>query len=682
MALQGSLSILYLVSTSTAQEQVVLATTGNRVVRKELGVMSRDRTALKYRPDIDGLRAVAVLSVLAFHAEISKVSGGFVGVDVFFVISGYLISSIVFAEIAASQFSVIGFYERRIRRIFPALFGMLAVCSIVAAIFLLPTELVNYSKSALAATLSASNFYFWNHSGYFDSPTSQPLLHTWSLGVEEQFYILFPLFLIGVRKLFPRYLRASVVIFFFTSLLASAVIVSQSEKTAFYMLYTRAWELLLGTILSLGMLPRIQSASLRNLATIVGIGMIGVSVIVYTNDTPFPGLSALPPCVGSALIIWAGETGPSLVGAVLSWRPLVFIGLISYSLYLWHWPVIILRHLGVLWGAGAFASNRHAALLSSHRFDMVIEIALSLVLAVLSWRFVERPFRSGRLRLNGRPLFAAAAAALLILVGLSSWTVFAKGFVGRFPADAMRVASALDSDEENRSMRLGSCFITAEYGFKKYDRDICLREDSSKSNYLLLGDSHSAMLWSALSSTLPDANVMQASTAACEPSLHPSGASDCRKMMSYIFDTYLPTHSVQDIFVVGRWQKKDIGPLAAVVAWAKQHNIPVAVFGPVPEYDAPLPRLLAYSIAWSKPNLASQHLVAGPRYLDEEMQYMATNTWHVPYVSLYEAICGTKECTQYADASHQIPLMSDTDHLSRFGADLVVKRLIEEGELP
>src|SRR5262249_41261265 len=201
---------------------------------------SLTRSALEYRADIDGLRAVAVLSVLGYHTGFSKVSGGFVGVDVFFVISGYLISSIVFSEIAASRFSVIGFYERRVRRIFPALFGMLAVSSVFAVVYLLPIELVAYCKSMMAAAASMSNLYFWQHSGYFDSPTSQPLLHTWSLAVEEQFYICFPLFLVVVRKFFPQRLRASVVLLFFCSLVASIIVVSHNAETAFYMPYTRA----------------------------------------------------------------------------------------------------------------------------------------------------------------------------------------------------------------------------------------------------------------------------------------------------------------------------------------------------------------------------------------------------------------------------------------------------------
>jgi peptidoglycan/LPS O-acetylase OafA/YrhL len=202
-------------------DQTSRAIPGNWEAMTDMGEASLGRTALKYRADIDGLRAVAVLSVLAYHVGLNRARGG----DVFFVISGYLISYIVFSEIAASRFSVIRFYERRIRRIFPALFGMLAVFSVVATIYLLPGELVNYGKSMLAATASASNFYFWLHSGYFDSPTSQPLLHTWSLAVEEQFYISFPLFLVLVRRFFPQRLRVSVVALFFVSLLASAIVV-------------------------------------------------------------------------------------------------------------------------------------------------------------------------------------------------------------------------------------------------------------------------------------------------------------------------------------------------------------------------------------------------------------------------------------------------------------------------
>src|SRR5580704_10816415 len=209
------------------------------------------KPTLTYRPDIDGLRAVAVLLVVAFHTGIGKFRGGFVGVDVFFVISGFLISSVILSEISAGHFSIAAFYERRIRRIFPALVVMMFVTSFLAAKYFLPSELTDYAKSLLAATFSVSNFYFWRQSGYFDAPAAlKPLLHTWSLAVEEQFYIVFPLFLLLVRRLFPTRLRISIIAVAIVSFAASVLGAYQHSSSAFYLAPTRAWELLLGTVLS------------------------------------------------------------------------------------------------------------------------------------------------------------------------------------------------------------------------------------------------------------------------------------------------------------------------------------------------------------------------------------------------------------------------------------------------
>jgi hypothetical protein len=312
---------------------------------------------------------------------------------------------------------------------------------------------------------------------------------------------------------------------------------------------------------------------------------------------------------------------------------------------------------------------------------MLVEVFLSFFLAVLSWRFVECPFRHGSLRLSGRPLFALAGGAMIVLLGGAAWTVHAQGFKQRFPESALQIASAFDADDGIRSMRTGTCFITTEFHFEKYDSNTCLHEDTNKKNYLLLGDSHSAMLWSALSSTLQRSNVMQASTAACEPALAPSGDVDCRKMMTYIFQKYLPTHAIQGVFIAGRWEKKDLDPLTKLISWAKRHHLSVSVFGPVPEYDAPLPRLLAYSIAWTDPDLASRHLVPGSKLLDEQMQRIAATTWHVHYISLYNEICAADGCLEYVDSARKIPLMGDDNHLSAPGASFVVHRLVDKGEL-
>jgi peptidoglycan/LPS O-acetylase OafA/YrhL len=638
-------------------------------------------SALEYRADIDGLRAVAVVSVLAFHAGVSRMRGGFVGVDVFFVISGYLISSIVFAEIAASRFSVLSFYQRRIRRILPALFGMLIPVTLFASVYFLPKELIDYAKSLLAASASASNFYFWLHSGYFDSPGSNPLLHTWSLAVEEQFYILFPLFLVAVRRLFPRHLRASVVVLFAASLLASALVVRHSQNAAFYMPYTRAWELLLGTLVSLKMFPRMRAALLRNLATLAGVALIAFSALFYSQATTFPGLSALAPCVGSALIIGAGESGSSLVGAVLSWRPIVFIGLISYSLYLWHWPVIVLRNMGIPLGWSMALPGRHAAA-TQIRFATAVNLFLSLLLGIFSWRYIERPFRSGPLRLSGKPLFALAGAVTSVAIAFSLVIVLTAGFPWRFSPQALQVASHLGTEADQKAMRSGTCFITTGSRFEDYRYDLCLRQDSRKKNYLLIGDSHSAALWPGLSAALPAANVMQASASNCRPFVRAQGPPECRKMITFMFEKYLPEHPVQGLFLEARFAPEDVNEIADTLAWAKSHDIPVVLFGPVPEYDAPLPRLLAYSIAWSKPDLPAQHRRSDPALLDSQLKHEAAAVWHVPYVSLYEAVCGNESCTEYADQAHTIPLMDDRDHLSVPGSLLVAHRLIDRGALP
>jgi peptidoglycan/LPS O-acetylase OafA/YrhL len=639
------------------------------------------KSTLKYRPDVDGLRALAVLSVLGCHLQLSGMAGGYVGVDVFFVISGYLISSIMFAEIAASRFSILSFYERRIRRIFPALFAMLMAFTIFACIYFLPVELINYSKSLLAATVSLSNFYFWMHSGYFDSPTSNPLLHTWSLAVEEQFYISFPLFLVLIRKFLPRHLRASVIALFSLSLLTSAIVVQLDRDTAFYMPYTRAWELLLGTMLSLKLFPALRSYWLRNLGTIVGILMIVYGVVRYNASTMFPGFAALVPCLGSALIIGAGESGPSLVGAALSWRPVVFVGLISYSLYLWHWPVIVLNKMGILFAMESTLPSRYSGLLSVSRYNVIVDTVASLVLAVASWRFVERPFRNGSMRLVGKPLFALAATVMILFVALSSTTIFAGGFKDRFSPRSIELGSYLNNQTAADQMRGGTCFITTKDRFENYNSALCLHIEDDKRNYLLLGDSHSAMLWAALSSSSPGANIMQASTSVCGPFVHPSGNSDCGKMMKYIYQEYLPSHHIQGLLLEKRWQSRDLPGLIETLEWAKQHQVPVILLGPIPEYDAPLPRLEAYSAEWHEPQLVSQHRVKGIQQVDEELSSLAAS-WHIPYVSLYRSICDDDNCTEYADANRMVPLMFDTDHLSPAGSLLIIHHLIDRGENP
>lgn len=632
---------------------------------------------LAYRADIDGLRGVAVLLVLAYHLEILRfhgrffLSGGFVGVDVFFVISGFLISSVILAEISVAKFSLFRFYERRIRRIFPALIFMLLVTSLLAYEYFLPTELIDYAKSLLAATFSVSNVYFWRQSGYFDAPAAmKPLLHTWSLGVEEQFYICFPLFLVLVRKFLPKRLQLSIVVIALLSFVVSAIGAFHNPVSTFYLAHTRAWELLLGTILSLKLLPEISGTLQRNTAAATGVILIFAAGIGFTTATPFPGVAALAPCLGAALVIAAGQSGMSFVGRALSFKPLVFVGLISYSLYLWHWPLIVFHGVGALPVSGV-----------SDRVGKLILILASFALATLSWKFVEVPFRSGRLKLTGGSVFQAAFGGMAVVAAIGVFMLASHGIPSRYPPSAVKVASYLDQKwtDEYRS---GSCFISSEYAFKDFNYSLCMHEDISKKNFLLIGDSHAAQLWYGLSTTLDGVNVMQATASGCRPTVEQTFFSEdrCRRLMDYVFSDFLAIHHVDALLIAGRWLPEDLPRLARTIAWTKERQVKVIVFGPMLQYDSPLPRLLATSIKNNEPSNPYDHRIASYERMDADMEKMATNEWNVQYISFFKTLCGPTSCVEYA--GKDVPLQSDYGHLTKDGSVLLARRLRDNHELP
>jgi peptidoglycan/LPS O-acetylase OafA/YrhL len=613
-------------------------------------------------------------------------SGGYVGVDVFFVISGFLISSIIFSDIANSRFSIAGFYERRIRRIFPALFAMLLVYSVVAYMVFLPSELVEYAKTLMATTVSGSNFYLWSQFGYFDQRYTNPLLHTWSLAVEEQFYILFPILLILARRVIPRRLRESVVVLSVLSLALSVIYVAKNPDTSFYMPYTRAWEMLLGTIVALGLFPPLRSAWLRNLVALTGLAMILYSVFFYSSATRFPGLAALLPCVGSALIIGAGISGKSIVYSILSWRPLVFTGLISYSLYLWHWPVITVYHMGIVTPSSWF-ENSNGNRFQSSRIDHIALVIVSFVLAYLSWKFVELPFRKGRLKtaLPRRPLFVAAAAFAMLLICFSAVSISSGGLKARFSPDTLQAAAYLDKAElqkEEDAQRLGTCFLDARTGIMNFDFNYCLQTKPGVKNYLLLGDSHAAAIWPALQGSLPGVNVMQVNVTGCPPTIgdHPA-SSLCKKVMDYVYQEYLPAHPVQALILESAWSTNSLPKLDETLQWASEHGVRTIVIGCVPEYGAALAQLVAYSIAWNQPRLPSRHLLVGEGELEPHLRALVADKWHFQFVSLYDVLCQGGVCKEYADANKHIPLMDDNNHLNLLGAQYVISQIVNSGQL-
>jgi len=425
---------------------------------------------LNYRAEIDGLRAVAVVPVILFHAGFTTFSGGYVGVDVFFVISGYLITTLLIDDLDQARFSLVRFYERRVRRILPALYSVVLVTLGLAIALLTPDDLVRLAKSAVSIPVFLSNVFFWSERGYF-GPAAEltPMIHTWSLAVEEQFYILFPL------VLFLTYRKSKAAFLFvigallIVSLAASYYVTRLHFDTAFYLPFTRAWELLIGSFVALAMRrwPRIVGQALLGEALgFAGLAMIFYSFFHFDHATPFPSITALVPTVGTALIILGAREGAA-IRTVLSFKPFVVIGLMSYSLYLIHQPLFVFART-----AGLFDSYRYAV------------IPLSFLLAFASYHGIERLFRQ-RGRLRARTIWGLATIFSVVIIAIALLVIKKDGFPGRYgPSDQRILLQYVELPGYNQ--RLFDALSFAPF-------------DQSKKKVLLIGDSHAKDLLNVIS---------------------------------------------------------------------------------------------------------------------------------------------------------------------------------------
>lgn len=388
---------------------------------------------LDYRADIDGLRAIAVLAVVLYHYGIGGLQGGFVGVDVFFVISGYLITGIIHKEMQRGDFTLTGFYERRARRIFPALFVMLLVTMVAGLFLLLPSDLVRLGKAAAATVLFVSNVQYLRESGYFDSSSDfNPLLHTWSLGVEEQFYVGLPLLLMLAHRYRPAWMLRIVALCALSSFAACVVVQPIMAKPVFFLSPFRAWELLLGSLLALGAVPQIRGDRLRGATAVLALLVLIGSVAFMRAGVDFPGWKAAMPVLATAALLHVGAGGASPVTRLLTWRPLVFVGLISYSLYLWHWPILVLV-------------NYQAGMQPLDTWQTVVLLAAAALLAVASYRWVEQPLRRWRstseVPMRAR-VFAVSGACALLLLASGASLVASQGLPQRVPSKVLALDRA------------------------------------------------------------------------------------------------------------------------------------------------------------------------------------------------------------------------------------------------
>lgn len=612
--------------------------------------------SLKYVREIDGMRAIAVLSVLLYHCGFVFVPGGFVGVDIFFVISGFLITRIIHADLTSGRFSFVDFYQKRIARIVPALY--MAVLFAGALFFVLypPAKSGMLLREVASALVSLSNVYFYENIDYFSDAASSPVLHTWSLAVEEQFYFALPIFLSLLFIRGRRWLIFAVAALAMASFVSAVVTTPVDRLAAFYLPWNRAWELMAGSLVAL-ISPKGLSVQFRSVCIGAGILLMAVSVALITKKSIFPGVGAIAPVLGAMLCLFGAGAGGAFT-ALLSNRVSVFFGKISYSLYLVHWPIVCVALLFNVLGSLAVK---------------VGVVLLSVGLAWLSWRFVEAPMRQRLVSCDGKSVFKGFALATLAMCGL----LLGMQLVGETIWNRTPKAIELTSYMKNHGVdyRSGTCFLYPELPQSvKFDSS-CLNIHQGGPAVLLIGDSHAANINDSLRASLQGMQILQATATGCKPVVNSQGDGRCVALNERVIGTWLPMHrnQIERVIIAARWDNADIPSLDATLTAIEKVGVPVVVVGPHPEYYAQYPLVLAYEELTGK-SLADRFFRRSQWVLDANIREMieSRHSANVKYYSVLNRVCSDHVCTKQIDGA---PLLSDRDHFTRVGADLAVKPL-------
>ncbi len=530
---------------------------------------------MQYRREIDGLRAVAVVPVVLFHAGFDAFSGGFVGVDVFFVISGYLITSILIADLQAGNFSILRFYERRARRILPALFTVLAVCVPFAVALMLPARLRDFSESVIAVIFFGSNVLFWQEYSYFDlAGKEKPLLHTWSLAVEEQFYLLFPLLLLVLWQFGRQRTFWILVAIAGLSLLLSEWGWRFAPTANFFLAPPRAWELLAGSLCAFFLAGRAQYQS--NPLSLLGLAMIVASIFWYHERTPFPSLYALLPVGGTVLIVLFAATG-TVVARLLSSGVFVGIGLISYSAYLWHQPI--------------FAFARISGIPDGETWLMGLLIALSFALAWATWLFIEQPFRRRNRPLLGtrRQVFAAAGVASSVFLAIGIAGVWTNGLEYRLTPQERLLLQYADYPVEG-FYRRGKCMLTAEQTYRDFD-PACWQSASE----FLIGDSHAGAFGAGIP---PDRTIANLTQTSCPPVVdyRVFNQPTCAGINAFRF-AQIAAAKAEVVYLHAAWseywyRRGFQAKFDMTLSQLSQSGVEVIIIGNVPQFSPNLPEMI------------------------------------------------------------------------------------------
>ncbi|EJL7016593.1 acyltransferase [Vibrio cholerae] len=633
------------------------------------------KKVINYRPDIDGLRALAVLSVVLYHAFPSYLQGGFVGVDIFFVISGFLITSILLKELNNDDFKFSDFYLRRFNRIFPSLIVVLIFSFFIGWFIYLPKEFEQLSKHILGGVFFVSNFILLGEVGYFDAAAeTKPLLHLWSLGIEEQFYIVWP-FLLWFLYHRPRLFVRVIALITLCSFILNVIAIYTNPEVAFYSPFTRFWELLTGAFFSISLNYKSESkfVSISNdisswiirsknrieICSILGLSFLIIAMLITTKSQKFPGWYALLPTVGSLLIILSGPSA-FVNRYILSSRPMVFIGLISFPLYLWHWPILV------------FSKAKTGQSLTE--FNLLVLVFISIFLAWFTYRFVEKPLR---FTLDRRLAVIMLLWATTCISLISIYSMSNNGLASRFPEIVQRIIG-YDGSDTTSGWRVGECHLLPKQGYSGFGSCDSEAKSHEKPTLLLWGDSHAAHLYQGLIAHYSQKyRIIQKTASTCPPigNMDIPTSPNCEGINAEMRQ-YIETEKPDRIILAAAWDVYDWKKLSSTIDWLKQIDVnQIDLVGPVPRWLDSLPRQALVYYSNNKkgdiPVRMNYGLKENVKQLDIEM-YTFAQLKNIDYLSPFRILCNQEGCLVRVGQENMSLTAFDSSHLTEDGADYVV----------
>lgn len=607
---------------------------------------------MKFRYDINALRALAVIGVILFHFKVPYFEGGFSGVDIFYVISGYLMTKIVIEAILKNTFSFRDFYSKRVKRIIPALLFMIVTLLVVDFFILLPGDYQYVSKNATASLLFLSNILYWQSSGYFD-PSSElnPLLHTWSLSVEWQFYLILPIILVLLRTAF-KFNKKHYLLFFVISTSIIFIITcyfTQTKPTAsFYLLPTRSWEMVIGGI---AYLAEDHLKKYRKGLACLGYLVLFLSLILLTTGLSWPGIYTLIPVLATFLIILANQNDFTLLK-----HPVIqFTGKISYSLYLWHWPVFVTaNYLGLPAG---FAST-------------LLLLIISFSLAYISFTYIESlRFQSSRY------VIATVIGVCTSTFVLSYYSL--NEFI--FKPQTIQISNYTKNhlDERKKQFSSGCCFISTAFEGKTLDKERCLQLQANRQNILLIGDSHAAHLSQSLREHFEKEGIHlnQASASGCLPLINANGRNECVEIINYIYHDYIKNNAnlISGVIISGNWLEKIenkeqlITDLRNTIDYLHKLKIKAVIIGQNETYTMPYASIAALEYEHNE--------TLWTNYFNRD-SYLLNEALKKEFKDLYINIYSSKSIKHLSE--DLTPYMSDENHFTKYGADLTVGEIVSQ----